>query len=173
MSSVICRSLFTKSVQLRRRDNYKVTLKVATLKEMELLYAWANDDLVRNNSLNQDVISWEEHCEWYKSKLNAQNCVINIIVAHDENRPVGQIRLDSIGEFKYIDYSISEQFRGNGYGYLGVKEVLETSRGDRFRAVVKNSNSASKRIFEKLQFRRILCCHCAVNRDDVLCFQWP
>lgn len=155
------------------RSEEKVNLRLATLNEMKLLYTWVNDDAVRENSLGQKLISWEEHCEWYKGKLDSENCVIKIIYTEGDNCPVGQIRLDCVEEFTYITYSISKESRGKGYGYLGLKEALETWRLGTFRAVVKKSNVASRRIFEKLQFREILNGDCGVMRDDVCCYQWP
>ena len=41
-------------------------LRQADEKDMDLIFQWANEPVVRKNSFTIDMIAYEEHKEWYK-----------------------------------------------------------------------------------------------------------
>tara|TARA_Y100000588_G_scaffold227176_1_gene240998 strand:+ start:12772 stop:13050 length:279 start_codon:yes stop_codon:yes gene_type:complete len=75
-----------------------------------------------------------------------------------ENEPIGQVRFDHTTDGYFIDFSISATHRHRGLGLLlltsGINH-LKTSQQTTFWGEVKESNEASKRIFEKLEFDRV------------------
>jgi RimJ/RimL family protein N-acetyltransferase len=131
----------------------KFLLRYAEIKDSELLFNWANDKEVRNNSINQQHINWDNHLKWFTSKLNTSETKI-LILECDDNA-LGQIRIDLVGDFWIIDYSIDHQFRGIGLGKEIVRLILNKFPGYKFKATVKKENMASLGVFNKLGFRML------------------
>jgi len=118
--------------------------------DSELLYYWANDRDVRDMSVNQKPIFWQDHVSWLEKKLADNNLKMFILL--DGVQEVGQIRLEYEEGQWIIGYSISAEFRGKGYGKriveLGIHEI---DKGV-IVAIVKPSNKASLKIFSDLGF---------------------
>ena len=87
-----------------------VYLRDATQSDMDLLYAWANDPAVRKNSFKSNPIPYEDHIKWFKHIMEDDN-VLQFIMMDDE-KPVGQIRLNVDGDEAEIGYSIAAECRG-------------------------------------------------------------
>jgi RimJ/RimL family protein N-acetyltransferase len=135
-----------------KKNKDRLELCLATIDDAQLLFDWANDKIVRFNSLVTGTILWEDHLKWFNNKLHSQS---KIYLLFRDNIPVGQIRFDFINEFWIIDYSIDEKHRGKGFG----KKILELAIrkfnvGDILKAIVKNENVSSLKIFQKLGFER-------------------
>ncbi len=131
-----------------------LVLREACEADMDLLYMWANDKTVRQNAFHTEQIPYEDHVEWF-GKMMADSTVRQYILCDENNAPLGQIRLN-IGDGKaLVDYSISEENRGKGYGsrmlalaenkISGVTEII---------AQVKKTNIASQRAFERCGYER-------------------
>lgn len=128
-----------------------VELRDVTEADAELLFHWANETEVRQNALNQDEIAWEDHIKWFNRKIKSDQS--KIFILEKDKQPVGQIRYDKNGNFWEISFSIGKKFRGSGFG----KMIIELSRNrvpGPVRAVVKNGNLASQKVFESLEFER-------------------
>lgn len=124
----------------------------AKLSDTELLFNWANDSTVRNNSFNPNKILWEDHEKWFKHKIESLESKIFILKCNSIS--VGQIRLDFNGEAWEIDYSIDLAYRGNGYGNRIINLIFEEfNKGDKLIAKVKDENNASLKVFNKLCFK--------------------
>ena len=94
--------------------------------DLDLLYQWANDSVVRNNSFNTDHISYINHVEWF-NKIMSDSAVLQFILM-DDDTPVGQIRLNVVNEEAEIGYSIGSEFRGQGYGHKILQLVADEVR---------------------------------------------
>lgn len=142
----------------------RVHIREAGTADGELLFAWANDMDVRRNAFSQHEISWEEHTAWLKGKLAAVGCYILIGFIYEEDmeeRPIGQVRFDIDNTTAEIDYSVEARLRGQGYGTALLEAALAWMQDERrqagekisrFTALVKRSNPASGRVFEKCRF---------------------
>lgn len=124
-------------------------------RDCELLFKWANDKLVRSNAINKELIGWEDHLQWFSKKISSEGT--KIFLMETNGNPVGQVRFDKDNAgFWVIDYSVDPAHRSKGYGYLlltyGMKEFPAGSR--RFIGYVRSSNEASKKVFEKIGFKR-------------------
>lgn len=103
-------------------------------KDIETIWKIRNSDLVRENSFNQDIIKYEDHCNWIKDKLN-QYSILN----HNQ----GYLRID---EHKYVSIAIKEDFCGNGIGYRILKDIKEG------KAIIMLHNIISLIVFLKAGF---------------------
>lgn len=134
-----------------------IYLRRATTEDVMLIYEWANDKGVRENSFNSNPIPLEDHICWYEKKMQSKTTLFFIMM--NEEQPIGQIRLELEGDSAQVNYSISAQYRGKGYGkeMLRLVEVeLQTLHPEinKLVAEVKADNVASQSVFQNGKFRK-------------------
>lgn len=140
-----------------------IYLRRATIEDMDLLYRWANDPIVRHNSFNTDTIPYESHIAWFNK--NMENPLVLQFILMDDQIPIGQIRLNISGADAEIGYSIAREFRGKGYGHLILRLLSDEIRKNhseikRLIAKVKPENQASNRLFEAEDYAIEYTCYC-------------
>lgn len=123
--------------------------------DVELFFKWVNDPDVRANSFNTDLISWESHQKWFEDVLADDSVCIYVLMQDDF--PVGQVRLVFEDSKWQISYSIASAYRGQGYGkiilQLAENELISNGHtGEKLFAEVKINNTASLRIFNRLDY---------------------
>lgn len=128
-----------------------IFLREALQSDIELLYEWANDPIVRQNSFQTEEIPYDTHRKWFERMMENKNIVQYILM--DGEEPVGQIRLMIDGDVAEIGYSISSLYRQKGYGRLILQSILEEVKHKypeikKLIAKVKPTNIASKKLFE-------------------------
>lgn len=134
-------------------------LRKAEQTDMDLLYEWANDAVVRKNAFHTDPIPYEKHVEWFAGIL--EDTSVHQYILYQGKLPVGQIRLNVEGGEALIDYSISADYRGMGYGSKLLKLIKEQVLNDKISDVikltgrVKYENPVSARVFEKCGYTKI------------------
>ncbi len=137
----------------------RLYLRSASMEDADLLYRWRNEVECRKNSVNTGYIEYDSHCKWLSDRLGS-GCYSIFICMREYGRrdeSVGQTgvgyNMDRCGE---ISYSIDAGYRYNGYGtrMLALLEEMEEVKKnvDRLCAVVKITNIASQRCFEKLRY---------------------
>lgn len=144
-------------------------LRDVNIHDLELLYIWVNDKDVRRNSLNQNIIKFEEHCNWFNNIINSDSSKIYIL-ENWNGIPVGQIRFSFINGDYIIGFSIDSRYRGKGLGEIIIRDGIERLKTQIKKKIillaqVKNQNIASKNIFLKLDFKNIR------NINDVILFK--
>lgn len=125
-------------------------LRNVTRQDMELLFDWANEDLVRKNSFSTEKISYEDHKKWFEALLLRDDLRQYIYMDNDET--VGQIRVTVKGLIAEINYSVCFEKRDRGYGKEMIHLLAEQVRKDfpqvkRLVAKVKPENTASSKVF--------------------------
>ena len=135
--------------------NKQVCLRDAVIEDAELLYTWVTEKSVRNNSIDQHLISWENHLTWFRNKLTDSSSGIYILETKSNHYPLGQIRIDLNDGFWSIDYSIDFRFRGTGLGREIIKQLMQKYPRYNYRAIVKNHNVASSKVFYSLGFTKM------------------
>ncbi len=133
-------------IQKRKEFNWRNV----SVDDLSLLYEWANDPVVRANAINQDAIAWEDHVNWFHTKLNSPNS--QLFILEKLNVPIGQVRIDFDGVYWVIGYSIDMKFRGLGYGKMIIAELMKRCENKKLKAVVKSGNISSRKVFEGLEF---------------------
>ena len=118
-------------------------------------FQWANDEETRKNSFHTDLISFEEHKQWFEEKIHSKSC--EIYIAYEDETPVGQVRLEYEGDIAHISYSVDKNQRGKGYGkqliMFAEQILLENGRVNTIMAKVKFDNILSQKVFEKLRYK--------------------
>lgn len=135
-------------------DSDGLYLRIATIEDARLLYEWRNDSLCRENSINSDKITYDSHYSWFLDMINSDEC--NIFICMKNDKPVGQVRIDYNNKEGKVSYSVSSDYRGNGYGIIMLKlleqDKLVWEKVIKLSAVVKYNNIASQKCFEKMQY---------------------
>ena len=135
-----------------QKKSFMKKLRPVTINDAKLLFKWSNDKTVRFYSINQSMITWEEHILWLKKGLKSK--LRDHFVLELDEVPIGQIRLEKINKFWEIDYSISSSCRGKGYGSFIINQIINQFPKRNFRAKVKVSNIYSCKVFESLNFEK-------------------
>lgn len=133
-------------------------LRTATIEDMDLLFEWANNPTVRQNSFQTAEIPYAEHQEWYRRLLKREDCRQYIYVCDDE--VIGQIRVTVENDAAEIGYSVCEEKRGMGYGQEMLRLLPTCIKRDfpqvkRLTARVKPENTGSQKAFLKAGFKEI------------------
>ena len=123
-----------------------LNFRYALLSDSDLYFNWANDTLVRKNSLNTDIISIKSHTKWFRKKIENPN-VFMYVFLDNKNLPVGQVIIEIKNNWVSIGQSVAKEHRGKKYS----TEILTKSTNaflkkfpkETIVSVVKSSNIAS------------------------------
>lgn len=127
-----------------KESGYK--LRKVTSNDCDLIFEWANDKSVRENSFNSEKINYDEHIRWFNRKLISEESLMYILKV--KSNEVGMIRLDKIDQLSYlINYSIAKEHRGNGYATVLLKIIKELNPSNILIGKVKNNNLGSIKAF--------------------------
>ncbi len=147
-----------------------IYLRLVNNHDVDLLFHWANQDSVRMNSFNSQKIPYEDHVVWFSKAIS--NPDIAMYILEDCGIPVAQIRLviERDNETATINYSVSEEHQGLGYGKKIISlvdhaPVINSLQIKRLIAKVKASNTASVSVFRSNGYREIFI------EDNVFTFQ--
>lgn len=137
----------------------KLRIRKATIEDMDLIFEWANDEDERRNSFNPEKIPYENHCRWYKNKMDSDDTYIFILMCGDT--PIGQCRLDIEDGEALISYFIGQRYRNCGYGKKLLNLIYEEVKNNIpkitvLRAEVKEENIPSQKVFIALGYSEII-----------------
>jgi RimJ/RimL family protein N-acetyltransferase len=139
----------------------KLEIRKALSSDVDLLFNWTNDDLVRKHSFSSELIPYESHCKWYQKKIKDENSMFFIV--EEDKTPAGLVRFDIENGAATIGVSIDKGSRGKGLGgqiiALGVQSYFSEKELP-ILASIKNENVASIKSFKKAGF--------SFFKDDVI-----
>ncbi|WP_421976514.1 GNAT family N-acetyltransferase [Roseivirga seohaensis] len=144
-----------KDVVIHSKFNPFVILKPVEINDVQLTYKWASDKNVRRYSISKNEISYQEHRDWFSSKLTDSNCLY--FIAYNANVVIGSFRVDiDLNGVGTISYLLSSEFHGKGLGgellREGINFVKKDSRIRTLLGKVFKENRVSCLLFEKLAF---------------------
>ena len=125
--------------------NEKITLRPATMEDVDMLLDWRNDPQTRKASHNTSEVIKEEHVAWLSMTLVNTNR--KLLVAEEEGVPVGTIRADFSEGVWELSWTVAPHSRGQGVAKQMVA-LLAHEITEPIRAEVKTENIASARIAE-------------------------
>ena len=133
----------------------KIMLRPVQKEDCELIWMWSNDEGTRKASFFEVFIPWEEHVEWFNSRIADQNHYFYIITDSQE-KPIGQIRFSVKSDNAVVSFSIAPEFRGFGIGTkalkLGTQKLFQESNVNAIIAFVRVDNQVSLKVFQKAGF---------------------
>jgi UDP-2,4-diacetamido-2,4,6-trideoxy-beta-L-altropyranose hydrolase len=133
-----------------------LTIREAVPQDRGLVWMWANDRTVREQSLDRSPIPYETHAAWFdRVGLDPDT---RLLILEADGLPVGQLRFDLEDGHATVNYSLDACVRGRGWGRRIIEMGLQWLRvhGPRqpveLVAIVRVDNPASSRVFEQLGF---------------------
>lgn len=150
-------------VIIHSKINDALSVRPATIEDLELTYTWATNPKIRAFAFNQQAIPFEAHSNWFKTKIeNTANCQYYIALL--ENKPIGSIRFDYAPEEHewVISYLLDPKVQGRALGKklleIGCQTCLNQNKKNEKQApivgYVMPSNLASVKAFERLGFNK-------------------
>ncbi len=140
------------SFSLRSRE---FRLRRAEETDCRLLWEWANDAIVRSVSFSPAAIPWEQHLQWFTSRLAAPDALIYMITDLKE-QPVAVVRFHREGPRAVVSICLGPAFRGKGLGNvilnMANEELFRSTEVAAIDAYVKPENEASVRLFTRAGF---------------------
>lgn len=128
-----------------------INLREATIDDTLILFNWRNDIDVRKNSFNIDEVNYNNHIDWFETKLVSNNSRIYIL--ENDNKPMGVIRLDDMdNDYKLINFSIDSKYRGQGYGSQLLELIKIKFEYYILVGEVKENNIGSIKAFQKARY---------------------
>jgi RimJ/RimL family protein N-acetyltransferase len=123
-----------------------------------MVWSWANDPAVRAVSFSKDDIPYDAHIRWFKTKLYDPNCVF-FIAEEINQKPIGQVRYDLVGNEATISVIVDDNFKGQGYGPQIIARasgrIFNIGHVKKIHAYVMPENHASIKAFKKANFKLI------------------
>jgi len=134
-------------------------LRRASEADIEITFAWVNNEIVRKFSVNKKKISFNSHRDWFTKRINSKETAYYILEEID-GEALGSIRFDIDDDEARINYLIDPKRHGIGLGKFIVKQGIDAIKKEfpEAQAVygwVFKSNIASIKIFQKLEFRLV------------------
>lgn len=131
----------------------ELIIREALPSDVDVIFKWSNDPLVREQSFSSEKISYDSHCEWYSKKLVDKNS--HLYIVEEKERRLGLVRFHKDNKEAVIGVVIDRDYRGQGYGAKLIKIGLEKYfdfNSLMVLAFIKKDNTASIRAFEKARF---------------------
>ncbi len=129
-------------------------IRKATLTDCDMIFELSNDPVVRENSLNQNEIKYENHVTWFSNILNSPDFEV-FIVEDMGGKFVGQVRFENNDSGCYIGLSICKEFRGKHLGSTVIELGTKKTKFAFIYAVIKNNNTPSIKSFTKAGYKEI------------------
>jgi UDP-2,4-diacetamido-2,4,6-trideoxy-beta-L-altropyranose hydrolase len=133
----------------------EIEIRRALKSDVNLYYHWANDPIVRLYAINEEPIPYDSHCAWFINKLSSIHSYLYIAVVNGKD--FGQVRFDFEDGNFYISYSVSCEMLGRGLATPMLEAAIQQLQKDfkqtfTLLALVKENNTASSKVFKRLQF---------------------
>ena len=139
-------------VIMSAKDGTNVTLRQATFDDIDFVYQLQCEPQTRKYARNPEIPAYENHVEWMKLKLNADNAFFYVI---ENAGACGVIRLDPV-EHAFANYEISifltSACHGKGIASAAIKRALMLHKGISILATVLPENHTSHQLFERIGF---------------------
>lgn len=134
-----------------------ISVRGADEADSKSIWEWRNDPHTRKNSVEQNEVSWESHCQWYAQSLEAENRRIFVGIDEDTDTAIGMVRFDiNATEFTAAtSINLNPDWRGKGIS----AQLLRLAIGEIQReqtlvltAEIKPDNTPSIKCFERCGF---------------------
>ena len=130
----------------------------ADKKHCKRIWEWRNDPLTLKMSINQNIISFEDHILWFEKILLDKSK--SLYLGEESKVLIGVIRFEQSNinkDIHDISLNIAPSMRGKGLGKKllihGIEAFKKEERPCRyFRAVIKKENTRSQKLFKSCGF---------------------
>jgi len=140
---------------VRNDNSAKLSIRKARKDDCKNIWLWWNDPVTRAMMKKNGQVPWEDHCVWFDKILVDDSRVL--LVGEVDGEAVGVVRFLQEADGVYeVSINLAPEARGKGIGSkllgLGLKHLKQAKSVQLAFAMLKKSNIASKRTFEKNGF---------------------
>ncbi|CAM4275433.1 GNAT family N-acetyltransferase [Paenibacillus alkaliterrae] len=131
-------------------------------KDLEMIREWRNQNHIRINFIDQNIIETEQQNKWFGNYLKNENDIMFVAFEKKQHIPIGSAGLYRINRiYKTAEFGRlmigSKQFSGNGYGTEIVKGICNFA-GEELGLTtiylqVLDGNENAKHIYQKIGFK--------------------
>jgi len=89
-----------------------ISLRCATPRDAERLFAWRNDALTRQNSRNTDEVPWDTHVSWLLDSLAREDRLL--LIGEYEGVAMGTVRFGRRGSHQEASWTAAPEMRCKG-----------------------------------------------------------
>jgi len=153
------------------RTNSDFKLRDLSEHDLELVLQWRNSERIRKNMYHDNIITWEEHIQWFSRVKNDHTKRHKVFELN--NLPVGIVNFTEIDfihkRCKWGFYLGEENLpKGTGtlMGYVGLSYIFENEKMRKVSGEVFGFNSASIHFHKKLGFHQEGCLRKHMIRDE-------
>lgn len=139
-----------------------VTIRPATLDDIDRLWIWRNDALTRANSHHTDPVIKDDHQKWLAATL--ANPTRRLYIGIVDAQPIGTGRIDLTADGAVMSITIAPEHRGRGLASQLIAALVAQTRERPILAEVKTHNLRSIRAFQRAGFT------VSHSDDHALCF---
>jgi UDP-4-amino-4,6-dideoxy-N-acetyl-beta-L-altrosamine N-acetyltransferase len=136
----------------------KYSLRKITSLDLEKVLMWRNSDRVRHYMYNNRVIAWQEHCDWYESLKNRNDCDFQIFSF--ENHDIGIVSFSNIDLHHrrcnwgfYIGEDHTPKGMGTLMAYCGLEYAFDKYQLNKIIGEVLDFNKSSIAFHKQLCFK--------------------
>lgn len=143
----------------QKNNKTEIKLRKAKIDDSKNIWAWRNDSLTRAMSINKNYVEYEDHSDWFKSKLKNKNCFFYI--GEIQQKKIGVVRIETKNNVGQVSINLNPKFRGMSLSANLLNESINKFK-EKFNnyhlvAQIDKKNQASLRIFSKLGFKIKTC----------------
>lgn len=116
---------------------------------------WRNQDFVRNNMINHNLIEKEEHVHYIESLRHSKDNKVFLALNHQE--PLAIITVKIHWDENYIEpgtYIINEKYLGKGYGiimsYFRLEYIFELMPEGKMKTIILDKNKRNINLQKKM-----------------------
>ena len=138
-------------------------IRTADLSDLRDIFEWRNDFFSRSMFLNSEVVSLNDHIDWYHRYLKNPHKIIYIGSINELK--AGVVYFDEDTKQSKVSINLNPLLRGKGFGFLLLSKsisVYKQIKDTPLIATVKKENYPSIRIFTKCGFH--------IKSEDDLCY---
>jgi UDP-2,4-diacetamido-2,4,6-trideoxy-beta-L-altropyranose hydrolase len=134
-------------------------IHLANPEDIASVFELSNDSLVRQNSLNTNLISFEMHRRWYTKIIEDKSCLF-LLFKSASNQLLGQIRFSNLdADETLIGLSLAPEARGVGVSKFflesAIKYYHKHGYSNKITAQIRYQNSASLALFRGVGFEDV------------------
>ena len=132
---------------------FSITLRKIKKDDCYLIFDIINKNYIRDNSINNSYISYEDHLLWFNERIKNDS---SFFVVEYKNKMIGYIRFDTKNFEEQISIALYDSYHNKGIGTYAIKYALKQyssiSKFNNIFAYIIKDNIASLNCFIKSGF---------------------
>lgn len=90
-----------------------ILIRKAENSDLKDIFNWRNDKLTLSMFKNNNIVSWNEHCFWFKQKIKDKSCLL--LIGEKAGIKIGVIRFDILRDRSIISINLNPVCRGKKF----------------------------------------------------------